>query len=191
MKSKAFVLLLIPLAGLLSAQPGEVGPSSAPQIAELSGLVTRYDEKSASFIPVRIGEPISEPTLLLTAAGAELMIAFPSQIVARLGENTQAVVGPEREGRIEVDLQLGTLTALLDPERKKDGAPAFAVRGSGGVTEATGTFYAVTEYKGQTYTSVKKGEVKKKTIPPAKPDFAAYLKRAKSKAASEKSSRSE
>ena len=111
MKSKAFVLLLIPLAGLLSAQPGEVGPSSAPQIAELSGLVTRYDEKSASFIPVRIGEPISEPTLLLTAAGAELMIAFPSQIVARLGENTQAVVGPEREGRIEVDLQLGTLTA--------------------------------------------------------------------------------
>ena len=62
MKSKAFVLLLIPLAGLLSEQPGEVGPSSAPQIAELSGLVTRYDEKSASFIPVRIGEPISEPT---------------------------------------------------------------------------------------------------------------------------------
>ena len=42
-----------------------------------------------------------------------------------------------------------------------------------------------------TYTSVKKGEVKKKTTPPAKPDFAAYLKRAKSKAASEKSSRSE
>ena len=59
------------------------------------------------------------------------------------------------------------------------------------MTEATGTFYAVTEYKGQTYTSVKKGEVKKKTTPPAKPDFAAYLKRAKSKAASEKSSRSE
>ena len=82
MKSKAFVLLLIPLAGLLSAQPGEVGPSSAPQIAELSGLVTRYDEKSASFIPVRIGEPISEPTLLLTAAGAELMIA------PRSGEDT-------------------------------------------------------------------------------------------------------
>lgn len=191
MKTKAAVLLLILVTGSLSAQPTAAGTSSLPKIAELSGLVSRYDEKSASFIPVRVGQSISEPTLLLTAAGAELMIAFPTQIVARFGENTQAVVGPEQDGRIEVDLQLGTLTALLDPERKKEGAPTFAIRGSGGVTEATGTFYAVTEYKGQTYTSVKKGEVKKETTPPAKPDFAAYLKRAKSKSGSEKSSRSE
>ena len=74
------------------------------------------------------------------------------------------------------------MSALLDPTRDKEKEPAFSIRGSGGVTEATGTFYAVTEYKGQTYTAVKKGEVKKKTTPPAKPDFSAYLKKAKAKA---------
>ena len=107
---------------------------------------------------------------------------YPAKIVARFGENTRAVVEPEEDGRYEVDLQLGTVTALLDPKRDKEKEPAFAIRGSGGVTEATGTFYAVSEYKGQTYTAVKKGEVKKKTTPPAKPDFSAYLKKAKAKA---------
>jgi ferric-dicitrate binding protein FerR (iron transport regulator) len=98
-------------------------------------------------------------------------------------------VSPEENGRYEVDLQLGTVSALLDPMRDKDKDPAFAIRGSGGVTEATGTFYAVTEYKGQTYSAVKKGTVKKKTVPPAKPDFAAYLKKAKSKTNDGKSSK--
>ena len=111
------------------------------------------------------------------------------KIVARFGENTQTVVEPEEDGRYEVDLQLGTVTALLDPKRDKEKEPAFAIRGSGGVTEAIGTFYAVTEYKGQTYTAVKKGEVKKKTTPPAKPDFSAYLKKAKAKADDGKSTR--
>ena len=93
----------------------------------------------------------------------------------------------EEDGRYEVDLQLGTVAALLDPKRDKENEPAFAIRGSGGVTEATGTFYAVTEYKGQTYSAVKKGTVKKKTTPPAKPDFSAYLKKAKAKVVAGKS----
>ena len=191
MNSK-IVFLSTFLLGIASfGQPDSKPELSVPKVSELSGLVSRYDEKSSSFIPVAVGHPIAEPTLLVTSAGAELMISFPTQIVARFGGNTQAVVGPQKDGRIEVDLQIGTLSALLDPGRKKEGAPAFAIRGSGGVTEATGTFYAVTEYKGQTYTSVKKGEVKKQTTPPIKPDFSAYVKRAKSKAMSEQSSRSE
>ena len=191
MNSKILFLSFFPWT-LSSLGQADTRPElSVPEVSEITGLVSRYDQKSSSFVPVAVGHPIAKPTLLVTSEGAELMISFPTQIVARFGENTQAVVGPQKDGRIEVDLQIGTLSALLDPGRKKEEAPAFAIRGSGGVTEATGTFYAVTEYKGQTYTSVKKGEVKKETTPPIKPDFSAYVKRAKSKAVSEQSSRSE
>ena len=152
-----------------------------PTVSEITGQVNRYDEASGGFAPVEVGEKISDSTLYFTGAESELIISYPAKIVARFGENTRAVVEPEEDGRYEVDLQLGTVTALLDPKRDKENEPAFAISGSGGVTEATGTFYAVTEYKGQTYTAVKKGTVKKKTVPPAKPDFAAYLKKAKSK----------
>ena len=191
MNSKIFFLSTFLLGIASLGQPDSKPELSVPKVSELSGLVSRYDEKSSSFEVVEVGHTITEPTLFVTSEGAELMISFPTQIVARFGENTQAVVGPQKDGRYEIDLQIGTLSALLDPGRKKEGAPAFAIRGSGGVTEATGTFYAVTEYKGQTYTSVKKGEVKKQTTPPIKPDFSAYVKRAKSKAMSEQSSRSE
>ena len=80
-----------------------------------------------------------------------------------------------------MDLRVGTISALLDPNRDRNRDPAFAVRTHSGVTEATGTFYAVTEYKGQTYSAVKKGRVVKKTVPPTKPDFSAYLKQYKPK----------
>ena len=152
-----------------------------PSVAEITGQVSRYNEQTGTFEPAQVGEKIDKPNLYFTGAESELIVSYPAKIVARFGENTRAVVAPEEGNRYEVDLQLGTVSALLDPMRDKDKGPAFAIRGSGGVTEATGTFYAVTEYKGQTYSAVKKGKVKKKTIPPAKPDFAAYLKKAKSK----------
>jgi ferric-dicitrate binding protein FerR (iron transport regulator) len=69
---------------------------------------------------------------------------------------------------------------LLDPERP-EGGPGFAVRTAQGVTSATGTFFAVTEYKGQTYGKVKKGAVKRKPIQPSQADFAVYLSKSKSK----------
>jgi hypothetical protein len=163
------------------AEEGDSSKTEVPTVSEITGQVNRYDEASGGIVPVQVGEKISDPTLYFTGAESELIISYPAKIVARFGEDTRAVVAPEEDGRFEVDLQLGTLSALLDPTRDKEKEPAFAIRGSGGVTEATGTFYAVTEYKGQTYTAVKKGEVKKKTIPPAKPDFSAYLKKAKAK----------
>ena len=43
-----------------------------------------------------------------------------------------------------------------------------------GVVEARGTFYAITEYKGQTYSAVKKGKIYKKESPPTMSDFASY-----------------
>ena len=74
-------------------------------------------------------------------------------------------------------LRLGTVSARLDPERDHGKEPGFAIRTKDGVTRATGTYFAVTEYNGQSYAAVKKGEVKKKTSPPDQPDFSAYLKK--------------
>jgi hypothetical protein len=152
-----------------------------PKVVAVSGFVSKYDHKNASFQPVQIGEFVNEQSLYITNEGSELILSYPSSIVARFGENTRAIVGPESDNRLEIDLQLGTVSALLDPDRNKETEPVFAIRGSGGVTEAVGTFYAITEYKGQTYSAVNKGVVAKKMTPPEKPDFSAYINNSKSK----------
>ena len=152
-----------------------------PRVEQTRGLVSMYDQKSGSFVPVTIGASIKKKQLFSVPDGGELIVSFPSKIAARVGENSRIVVGPAEKGKYEVDLRSGTVSALLDPERDKANAPSFAVRTKSGVTEATGTFYAVTEYKGQSYSAVKKGNVKKETTPPAKPDFSAYLKKSQKK----------
>ncbi len=154
--------------------------ANVPFVREVNGLVSLFEEQSGSILPAQVGDRVTEDTLFFTESESELIISFPGKIVARLGENTRVVIGPKKDNRYEINLQLGTVSALLDPKRDKANAPVFAIRTLNGVTEATGTFYAVTEYKGQTYTAVKKGKVKKKVVPSPKPNFAAYLKKATS-----------
>ena len=178
MKTNLFRILLILLLPFFSY--GTEG-SFSPKVMALNGFVSKYDHKTASFQPVQIGEIVNEKSLFLTSEGSELILSYPSSIVARFGENTRAIVSPELDNRLEIDLQLGTVSALLDPDRDKEKEPVFAIRGSGGVIEAVGTFYAITEYKGQTYSAVKRGEVAKKTTPPEKPNFSAYINHSKSK----------
>ena len=124
---------------------------------------------------------MSSPTLIVTGEGSELYLSFPGRIAARVGESSRVVVGPAVDGLYIVDLRLGTVSARLDPERDHGKEPGFAIRTKDGVTRATGTYFAVTEYNGQSYAAVKKGEVKKKTSPPDQPDFSAYLKKPKPK----------
>ena len=62
------------------------------------------------FRPVQIGELVNEQSLYLTSEGSELILSYPSSIVARFGENTERrPVGPESDNRLEIDLQLGTV----------------------------------------------------------------------------------
>ena len=65
---------------------------------------------------------------------------------------------------------------MLDPSRNVIGAPIFAIQTTTGLVEARGTFYAIAEYKGQTYTAVKRGSVYKRETPPTMRDFASYVK---------------
>lgn len=152
----------------------------APQVRELTGQVTRFDEQTGSFVPAEVGYQIVEPTLFFTSENSDILFSFPGKIAARMDANSHAVFAPAKQDIYEVDLRKGTVTALLDPNRDKTKWPRFLIRTLTGTTEATGTFYAVTEYKGQTYSAVKKGKVKKKIVPPPKPNFAAYLKKATS-----------
>ena len=68
---------------------------------------------------------------------------------------------------------------MLDPSRNIIGAPIFAIQTTTGLVEARGTFYAIAEYKGQTYTAVKRGKVYKRETPPTMSDFASYVKKTK------------
>lgn len=184
-----YLLFLFPFA--LFAKDNKPGAHWVPQVAELSGQVSRYHVKTGAFVPVELKARFTVPTLVVTSAGSEVFISFPGKISARVGENSRVVIGPAVDNMYELDLRLGTVTARLDPERDRKHEPAFAIRTKDGVTMATGTYFAVTEYKGQSYTAVKKGEVKKKTTPPAQPDFSAYLKKPKPKEEVGKSTRSE
>lgn len=152
-----------------------------PQVEEIVGEVSYYNVEQGQFTVVSKGFLIQKPILFLTTADSSFVVSFPGKIAARVAGNSRVVLSPVKNGRYEADLRLGTISALLDPLRDKKMDPGFAVRTLTGVTEATGTFYAVTEYKGQAYTSVKKGNVVRKTTPSAKPNFNDYLKRSKPK----------
>lgn len=148
------------------------------KVEEVRGDVAFYNELNGTFLPVFQGMVIDKPILIQTGTGSEMIFSCVGKISARLSENGIAQFSPGLDGRYEVELMKGTITASLDPDRP-EGSPVFAVRTFAGLTEATGTLFAVTEYKGQSYTAVKNGTIKKKTTPPTKPDFSAYLKGAK------------
>lgn len=152
------------------------------KIEEISGEVLIYNESNHSVSQAFVGMLIEKPTLFHTGKGAEMIFSCTGKISARISEYSVALLSPVTIGRYEVELKRGTITVSLDPNRPQ-GSPLFAVRTFAGVTEAKGTLFAVTEYNGQSYTAVKNGSIKKKTLPPTKPDFSAYLSGAKSKIA--------
>ena len=178
-KSISYLLFLFPL--ILLGKVNEPSEPRIPEVAEISGQVNRFNEKTGFFQPVERGARMSSPTLIVTGEGSELYLSFPGRIAARVGESSRVVVGPAVDGLYILDLRLGTVSARLDPERDQGKEPAFAIRTKDGLTRATGTYFAVTEYNGQSYAAVKKGEVKKKILPPDQPDFSAYLKKPKPK----------
>ena len=158
-------------------------------VRKFSGTVFLTEEKVNNFQQVSEGYLIQKPTLFTVPENAELFISFPIKAAIWVGGKSRIVISPVKNGKYELFLKNGTVSAMLDPHTDRANLPKLLIRTRTGVAEATGTFYAVTEYKGQAYTAVKKGTVDKKTTPPAKPDFSAYLKKAKAKTDIGKSAR--
>ena len=169
-----FSLTVLPDYNLFGEEEEKAIPILKQKIEEVAGQVHFFDNEKRIFIPVKAGMVINKPLLFKTGSQSEMIFSCVGNIAVRASEHASFVLSPPENNRYEVELRKGALTASLRPNRPI-GAPVFAIRTLNGVTEATGTLFAVAEYKGQTYTSVKKGEVKKQTVPPGKPDFSAYL----------------
>ena len=172
--SKICLIILFFFSKSLGAEQGKL----LIKVEEVTGEVVVHNKINHTHSPLESGLVIEKPTLIQTGESAEMIFSCVGKISARLSENCVALLSPGKNGRYEIELKKGSITASLDPSRPK-GSPVFAVRTFAGVTEATGTLFAVAEYKGQSYTSVKKGTIKKETLPPTQPDFSAYLKGAK------------
>jgi hypothetical protein len=156
-----------------------------PRVELTEGMVVRYVPSSNSFLPVNDGEFVKVTTLFVVPSASLLIVSFKGQTAVRFGENSRAVFGPPANNEQVIDLRKGTVSAYLNPERDQSNSPRFGIRTRAGLVEATGTFYAVTEYNGQAYTAVKKGKIKKTPSALTNSDFAAYIKKSKvAKAAS-------
>ena len=116
-KSISYLLFLFPL--ILLGNVNEPSEPRIPKVAEISGQVNRFNEKTGFFQPVEPGARMSSPTLIVTGEGSELYLSFPGRIAARVGESSRVVVGPAVDGLYIVDLRLGTVSARLDPERDR------------------------------------------------------------------------
>lgn len=152
-----------------------------PKVELSTGMVVRYVPSSGAFLPLNEGEFIKMKTLIVVPSGSELVVSFKGKSAIRLGENARAVIGPPENNQQIVDLRNGVASAYLDPDRDPKTSPRFGILTRTGMVEAKGTFYALMVYNGQTYTSVKKGEVQKVPAAPSKSDFAAYVKKSSSK----------
>jgi len=150
-----------------------------PRVELTEGMVVRYVPSNNSFLPVNDGEFVKVTTLFVVPSASVLIVSFKGQTAVRFGENSRAVFGPPANNEQVIDLRKGTVSAYLNPERDQSNSPRFGIRTRAGLVEATGTFYAVTEYKGQAYTAVKKGTIKKTPSAPTNSDFASYIKKSK------------
>ena len=92
-------------------------PSEFPRVEELQGQVSVYESKNNSFLPLQFGFEITEPTLFVVGEESELIISFPGQVASRIGANSRLVVSPRINNRYEIELRLGTISAMLDPSR--------------------------------------------------------------------------
>jgi hypothetical protein len=149
-----------------------------PVVEEVSGTVLSFDLETRHSEIVLPGQVLTQPLLIRLTTGSSLIFSCPGGMAGRITGPAEFILGPASNNRYEVDLRRGTIAVLLDPNRPA-GSPQFAIRTADGLALAKGTYYAVTEYKGQSYVKVKRGEVKTKTKPPAQPDFSAYLKKSK------------
>ncbi len=174
----AFFINLFLCLFSIAGQPFLSSSDYAPVIEEAEGGVIAFSKDTRQPLPVQPGLSLSGPTLIRMEEGSSLIFSCPIGIAAQIAGPAEFILGPAINNRYEAELRRGTMAVLLDPDRPKN-SPQFAIRTADGIALAKGTFYAVTEYKGQSYVKVKKGEVKTKPKPPGMPNFSAYLKKSK------------
>ena len=146
-----------------------------PTGEEMEGQVLWFNQAQGQYLPVFPGQGFTQSTEILLSADSQFIFSCPQGIAGRVSGPAKLVLGPAKNNRYEAHLKMGTIAILLDPDRPR-GSPQFAVRTKDGIALAKGTFYAITEYNGQSFVKVKTGSIKAKPKPPIKRNFAAYKK---------------
>ena len=146
-----------------------------PVIEEIRGQGLWFNSSAGQYFPLSVGQIISEDTKIIVSSESEITFTCAVGIAGRMTGPAEIIIGPAVANRYEAIMKRGTIAILLDPERPA-GSPQFAVRTKDGLAVAKGTFYAITEYKGQTFVKVKTGTIKANPKPPIKRNFAAYKK---------------
>lgn len=146
-----------------------------PIIEEIQGQGVWFNSAIGEYLPLSVGQILSEKSTIIVSAESQITFSCSLGIAGRITGPAEIKLGPAIANRYEAHMKRGTIAILLDPERPS-GSPQFSVRTKDGLAIAKGTFYAITEYKGQTFVKVKTGTINAKPKPPLKRNFAAYKK---------------
>lgn len=152
-------------------------PEALPKVEVSNGMVVRYIPGSNSFLSVNEGDLIKTLTLVMIPLDSELVVSFEDGSVIRLDENSRVVIGPPVDGAQLVDLRNGTISVLAKEKGETNDRTPFVVRTKSATFETNDSFFAVTEYLGQTFIEVKSGEVNQYPKRANKIKFVSYLNR--------------
>ena len=167
-------LFTLPVSLLLHGQ----GNKPVPTIERIEGTAFVINSRTGTPQAIAPRTRLTQFTIIRLDGESTLVFSCPGGIAGKVTGPARFILGPPLKNRYELNLRQGTVAILLDPDRPR-GSPEFAVRTDDGYALAEGTFYAVTEYKGQAYGKVKNGTIKTKPKPPMERNFAAYGRKPK------------
>jgi hypothetical protein len=158
-------LLLAIVLGFSATLNLEAAPVDA-RVFSVSGKVEAAPPGSTEFAQIREGQTLKDGTMLRTASDGRATVVTTPGSAVRIEPDTQLTLnemafetknGKIAERRARIDLQSGTVSALID--RKTPNVTDFKVRTPQGIAAARGTFFAVSADKSQTYVAVREGKV--------------------------------
>lgn len=145
--------LLALLVTALAAVSAAAAPAPAGAIAYLDG------EVSVDRVPARIGQPITSGAVVQTGPASVCEITWGNRNIIQVQENTRVVLGTARFAP-GLDLQRGSVAAILNKLDAVTGRNSFRIRTSSAVAGVRGTaFFVKVEDAGSTYVCACNGAV--------------------------------
>jgi hypothetical protein len=134
------------------------------RVASVNGSVLAA-APGAGFRKIAAGSSLAAGSRIRTEAGSHAVVVLASGVAVRVSENSEVGVdqlssegGADAKRKIALSLSSGTVSALIDPSKRRQ--TDFQVATPQGVAAARGTFYAVTAGPAATYVGVRSGAVR-------------------------------
>jgi hypothetical protein len=148
---RGFLLALFVTA--LAAASAAAAPAPAGEIAYLEGEVT------VDRVPARIGQPVPSGAVVQTGPASVCEITWGNRNIIQIQENTRAVLGTARVTP-GIDLQRGSVAAVLNKLAMISGRDSFRIRTPSAVAGVRGTtFFVKVEDEATTYVCACNGSI--------------------------------